>query len=212
MVALQQHDRTPQPVAARNFLGEIVPAAVCDAMRVRRQPRKPQQARQENRKRRQLCRRARSTAAVAPRSNRAATAAPREQRARHAVAAAGRPRGVGEPHRSNGSSIRRERRGRRERQRPRRHDGRKKRHGSGAGDARGQHPVPQRCGTPPQEERHGQRAEDDQGHLHRLPSFFALSMSSAMRSSSSSDSFAPSPPSTAATTCSADPSKNVSTR
>ena len=37
--------------------------------------------------------------------------------------------------------------------------------------------------------RHRQRAEDDQGHLHRLPSFLALSTSSAMRSSSSSESF-----------------------
>ena len=47
---------------------------------------------------------------------------------------------------------------------------------------------------------------------HRVPSFLALAISSAIRSSSSSFSRALSPPSSAATVFSAEPSKNVSTR
>ena len=47
---------------------------------------------------------------------------------------------------------------------------------------------------------------------HRLPSFFAFATSASMRSSSPSERRAPSPPSSAPTTFSVDPSKKVSTR
>ncbi len=49
MATLQQNDRMPQPVAMRDFLCKIEPAALRDAMRVRRDPREAQKACQENR-------------------------------------------------------------------------------------------------------------------------------------------------------------------
>ena len=83
-----------------------------------------------------------------------------------------------------------------------------------------QHPVAHRGRLLAQQDPGAERHEDDEGDLdgaveqeiHRDPSFLAFATSSAIRSSSASERRAPSPPSSAPTTFSVEPSKKVSTR
>lgn len=94
------------------------------------------------------------------------------------------------------------------------------RHGSGAEERGGQEPVTERGALAAQHRAGGDRDGEDHRHLqrrfeqqrHRDPSLRAFSISPARRSSSSSESRAPSPPSSALTAFSVEPSKKVSTR
>src|SRR5688572_22952957 len=94
------------------------------------------------------------------------------------------------------------------------------RNGGGRGKRRRENDVPQRGGPLIQQPADQQREcaddagvdDDGNGGGHSPPSFRALAIILAIRSSCSSVNRAPSPPSSAATACSDDPSKNVSTR
>ena len=89
---------------------------------------------------------------------------------------------------------------------PRRRERLQQGDGCGARNRDGQRPVSGRSGAAPHQP---QRREADGEHderLHRRASLRAFSIIAAMRSSSSSETRVPSPPSTAATTFSADPS------
>ena len=90
-------------------------------------------------------------------------------------------------------------------------------------DCSGENPVAQRRRSRPKARDRDQCGQHDERRLHsafeenscqahRDPSFRAFSINSLIRSRSSSDRRDASPPSTAATTCSAEPSKKVSTR
>ena len=103
---------------------------------------------------------------------------------------------------------------------PRRNDHLENRNRCGADDRHGENPVTdgsrspakQRCQR--QSHRNHDRDLEDAGEQngHLAPPFRAFSRCSAMRCSSSSDTLTPSPPRSAPTTFSTEPSKNVSTR
>src|ERR1051326_5166592 len=106
---------------------------------------------------------------------------------------------------------------------PGRNDELQERHHRGACDADREHPVPHRGGPIPEQcsggerdrrhdrdfDRRAQHGGKQCGHFG--PSLRAFVISAAIRSSSSCDSFEASPPRSAATVFSAEPSKNVST-
>ena len=207
VVALQQHDPTSQTEAARHRLEQCEPATVVDASRTSGEPREPREA---DREKRDPERESRKPDAEDPpqRDGRY-----RDRHRRGAVVVA------------QLSRLNRNVEGKRPvtrlqqcgRDMPGRDHGPQRRCDRRAAERDRQHGVPQRCGSTREEFGDDEADGDDGRHGehdvdHREPSFLALLTRSAIRFKSSSDRRLASPPRTAATTCSADPSKNVSTR
>ena len=111
-------------------------------------------------------------------------------------------------------------RGHRKRDLPPGDEQRQDRCGRGPSHRDREHPMARGRRSPAQQERSAERDQHQQRDFdrrvdredHRFVSFFAFATSAAIRSSSSSDSRAASPPRSAPTTFSVEPSKNVSTR